>query len=263
MSKKIVATKNIHAPATNNMEEMASNNSDTSLISAADSITPAQSADELNDEKPTVQIANQSLGKLSPKHPLKSTANDSTPQEPFSIASLRLKKLGYGVDTDVKKLLVTVPVDKPRSDTFFMVRDGEDWVFEAFILTHSAEKEKYIVSEEIAIVLQGLVREMILYLSVDRNGNPTLIDIPYPSDNGKLNTWNESKRVAIQEAKSYWIRMISDKPTQSYRVYRSIHIKDKPLWPEQSMEELVEIAFRGKIITSIDHPIIQGLLGLI
>jgi len=33
--------------------------------------------------------------------------------------------------------------------------------------------------------------------------------------------------------------------------------------PTHDIDKLVEVAFRGKIITSLDHPVIQTLLGKI
>jgi hypothetical protein len=35
----------------------------------------------------------------------------------------------------------------------------------------------------------------------------------------------------------------------------------EPEWPETSFEELMQIAFRGRIINSLDHPVIRQLLG--
>ena len=36
-----------------------------------------------------------------------------------------------------------------------------------------------------------------------------------------------------------------------------------PEWPEYDINQLVQVAFRGKIVTSLDHPVIQSLLGRI
>jgi len=36
---------------------------------------------------------------------------------------------------------------------------------------------------------------------------------------------------------------------------------DEPTWPELSMREILSLAFRDKLITSLDHPIVRGLRG--
>jgi hypothetical protein len=35
-----------------------------------------------------------------------------------------------------------------------------------------------------------------------------------------------------------------------------------PVWPELSFQELVRIAFRDRMVTSIDHPLVKRLRGL-
>jgi hypothetical protein len=35
-----------------------------------------------------------------------------------------------------------------------------------------------------------------------------------------------------------------------------------PVWPELSYQELVRIAYRDRMITSLDHPVVKRLRGL-
>jgi hypothetical protein len=36
-----------------------------------------------------------------------------------------------------------------------------------------------------------------------------------------------------------------------------------PEWPQQNIGQLIDIAFRGKVIRSLEHPMVQSLLGRI
>jgi hypothetical protein len=36
----------------------------------------------------------------------------------------------------------------------------------------------------------------------------------------------------------------------------------EPVWPEASFQDLVKLAFRDRLITKLDHPVIKRLRGL-
>jgi hypothetical protein len=46
-----------------------------------------------------------------------------------------------------------------------------------------------------------------------------------------------------------------------YDVYQADSVLADPEWLDAGMAELIEVAFRGKIITTVDHPVVQSLLG--
>ena len=48
-----------------------------------------------------------------------------------------------------------------------------------------------------------------------------------------------------------------------YDVYEAEGELPEPEWPDHDIDALVQVAFRGKIITSLDHPVVQSLLGKI
>ena len=179
-----------------------------------------------------------------------------------SISSLRLDKLGYGETFPVKKQLVSVPVKKPSKSVFVRVRDGEAYEFAALVLERKEENETYVVSREIAELVPGMVRAVMLYLAVDRKGNPVLIPVPLPDETGRRNNWHESLLQGVILAKSNWVRIVANMPAGCNDVLVAQNVPDSPYWPEQTMEQLVEIAFRGKVITDANHPVVQCLLGL-
>ncbi|MFA6015449.1 MAG: hypothetical protein WC742_10315 [Gallionellaceae bacterium] len=216
-------------------------------------------ADVLSMSKAIAEAGDGS--KLLPNSSIETAVAATVPPGPLNIAGMRLT-LGYGESFSVKKLLVTVPVKKPGKTVFFRVRDGAEWEFPALILTIKETNESYLVTREIAETIPGLVRGEMLYLSVDRNANPILINVPLPDDTGRRNNWHESLLQAVIYSKTQWVRVSANMSAGCNNVQFATNIPDEPHWPEQSMDQLVEIAFRGKIITDISHPLIQGLLGL-
>jgi len=84
-----------------------------------------------------------------------------------------------------------------------------------------------------------------------------------PSNNMD-NSWNESNLQACLSAKTLWTQATSRKEegVESYQVKYS---KDtdafpEPNWPKQSLSELIQVTFAGRVIDREDHP---GLLRLI
>ena len=64
-------------------------------------------------------------------------------------------------------------------------------------------------------------------------------------------------------AKLKWLRITANMHAGGYDVYEAEGALPEPEWPAHDIDTLVEVAFRGKIIASLDHPVIQTLLGKI
>jgi hypothetical protein len=177
---------------------------------------------------------------------------------PFS--SLRLSQ-NFGESLGVKKVLATVPVGKPTKDRFFRTHTSPSWVFPTWILENKAAGETYIVSPEVASVLGDLVRPVELYAVIDRQNNPYLIPVPLPGPNGVRNSWHESLLQAVLPARLVWLRISANMDLKGYDIFEAAASLPEPIWPETTMDELLEVAFRGRIITSLDHPVVQDRLG--
>ena len=78
------------------------------------------------------------------------------------------------------------------------------------------------------------------------------------------NSWNESNLTACNQARTRWTQATSrrEEGVESYKVdsSRDIDAFDEPKWPTQSLHELIEATFAGRMIETPDHP---GLLRLI
>jgi hypothetical protein len=182
--------------------------------------------------------------------------NQTTP----NFVSLRLSQ-NFGQSLGVKKVLTTIPVAKPPRDRFFRTHESADWVYPAWILENKTTGETFIVSEEVASVLEGLVKPVELYTAIDRQNNLFFIPVALPGPRGVRNPWHESLLQAVMRAKFIWLRISANKDLGGYDIFEATAKLPEPTWPETTMEELLEIAFRGRIITSVDHPVVQEKLG--
>ena len=188
------------------------------------------------------------------------TQANTTP--PSDLKSLRLPA-NYGATLGVRKLLTNVPVGKSKKLQFFRTHLSEDMTFPAMILENKESRESYLVVPEVAQEISELVRPVVLHAAIDRQNNVFLIPVPLPGEDGSRNPWHESLAQALEYAKLKWIRITANMHAGSYDVYEAQNELPEPEWPAHDIDALVQVAFRGKIVTSLDHPIVQSLLGRI
>jgi hypothetical protein len=178
------------------------------------------------------------------------------------LKSLRLPA-NYGATLGVKKLLTNVLVGKPKKPQFFRTHASDDMTFPAMILENKESRESYVVVPEVAQEVSELVRPVMLHAAIDRQNNVSLIPVPLPGEDGTRNPWHESLAQAVEHAKLKWIRITANMHAGGYDVYEAEGELPEPEWPAHDIDALIQVAFRGKIITSLDHPVVQSLLGRI
>ena len=207
--------------------------------------------------EPNSQISapTEDLGKSIPEGPNQATITATT-----SIDALRLPS-NFGATLGVKKLLTTVPVSKPKKPQFFRTHAADEMTFAAMFLEQKETRESYVVLPNVAQEISELVRPVMLHAAIDRQNNVFLIPVPLPGEAGTRNPWHESLAQAVELAKLKWLRLTANMHTGSYDVYEAEGALLEPEWPAHGIDALVEVAFRGKIITGLDHPVVQSLLG--
>ena len=62
-------------------------------------------------------------------------------------------------------------------------------------------------------------------------------------------------------AKLVWLRITANKDLGGYDIFEATAKLPEPIWPDTTLDELLTIAFRGRIITTPDHPVVQEKLG--
>ena len=188
------------------------------------------------------------------------TTSKVTSSLALNIKSLRLPA-NYGATLGVKKLLTNVPVDRPQKTWFFRTHADDQMTFPAMLLEQKESREKYVVTPDIAQAISELVRPVMLYTAIDRQDNIFLIPVPLPGESGTRNPWHESLVQAVGHAKLKWIRIAANMRLGGYETFEAKALLPEPEWPAHGIDTLVEIAFRGKVIDSLDHPVVQSLLG--
>ena len=80
---------------------------------------------------------------------------------------------------------------------------------------------------------------------------------------GELNSWHASALDVVDEyaASGEWIRVIPNQDAGGYDV-KIMAVATKPKFPNTSKQEILDLAFKKRLIKDTNHPIIKSQLGL-
>jgi len=184
------------------------------------------------------------------------------PPDPFDPASLRLDA-DYSEGLGVRKVITTVPNRKPNKSEWFRVRPGEEWQLQTAVLEleKGVERMTYLVAPSLRTELSGEVTPALLLTCVNRANDLFIWRVKLPGSDGRSNTWTDSALQIAKAAETTWCRMVSDTANGIYTHYEPTAELPDPKWPELSFKEIVKLAFRGRMIDSLDHPVIRELRG--
>ncbi len=163
-----------------------------------------------------------------------------------------------------EEMLSAVSVRKPPAEEYIRVHPNREMTI-SVALHESREgytSEYYIIMPKMLSTLNSLRGAFYaqLYVTVTRSGNTMLWPVKLPTG-GAGNPWYESALHGAELAKANWIRIFADAGQKQYRVMKALSDIDGPKFPGKPMNELLEIAFKNRVIDNDDHPICRKLRG--
>ena len=178
----------------------------------------------------------------------------------FDLESLRVSQ-DFVKDSGVKKLLTTVPVRKPNRQDFVRVHPDSSYVLDTMLLNLKEERETYLVAPSFREEIPQELTHTRLALATNRQKVLFLWQLRLPGSSGKTDAWSMSALEAYEEAKKNWVRVSANMSLGAYDIYEALGNLSDPEWPDESMDEIVRIAFRNSFIDSYDHPVLRRLRG--
>ena len=185
-------------------------------------------------------------------------------KKPLSTARFTVEACRTGLRSSpaaLKKLLTTVPVRKPNRQDFVRVHPESSYVLDTMLLNLKEERETYLIDPSLR---DGITRELTftrLALAVNRQKVVFLWQLRLPDSSGKTDAWSLSAMEAYEEAKRSWVRVSANMSLGAHEIYEALGDLSEPEWPEETMTEIVRIAFRNSFIDSYDHPVLRRLRG--
>jgi hypothetical protein len=184
----------------------------------------------------------------------------STDRTNFDLKKVRLNQ-NFSEMVGVKKALTTVPVRKPNRQEFVRVHPDDSMHLPAGVLELKEERETYLVDSDLWSELQGEIIPKILITTINRQGVLMLWPINLPGEDGRINSWSESAMEAANLAKEKWVRVAANMSLGGYETFIATGNIPNPEWPDKPLHEIVSVAFKGRYVESMDHPLVQRLYG--
>jgi hypothetical protein len=187
--------------------------------------------------------------------------SEGSDTNPFDPKRLKLAQ-SFSQGTDVRRLLATVPVRRPSGQEFFRVHPDEDWRLDTALIEIKADREVYLVDPAIWPLFPNECRPRTLYTTIDRRNVLTLWPVRLPDENGRLDDWNRSAHEAAHLGMEKWVRLSADMSLGAYRIDVAMGAFPEPVWPaDMKFPDLLKIAFKGRLIEDLDHPVLRRLRG--
>jgi hypothetical protein len=160
---------------------------------------------------------------------------------------------------------------RPPRGIFFTVRaeSGKPWKDRGFYWFLEMDgRDPYIVHPEIAKQKadeEDTIRPVLIVRYVTMAGEEALWALKLDRQDGRTNSYNSSAmnilrlaEAGSKDGKEAWIRILSAGQKQKhYRYQKSKKTLDKvpPRFSDRSFKELIDLAFKDRVITSLDHEI--------
>jgi hypothetical protein len=183
--------------------------------------------------------------------------------DPFDLESLRLPQ-DYGAGLGVKKLLTKIPVRRP--DRQWFLRTHPTLRFNTAVVELKETGETYLVKPEVRADLAEEIVPKVLVVSITRHGLMFVWPIRLPEPDGRHDDWNASALEASRVAVNSWVAVKSNRPAGHYDTHVAGGNFPEPDWDAaldgKSLQDLLRIAFRDRVIDRVEHPVLKQLRGL-
>jgi hypothetical protein len=175
--------------------------------------------------------------------------------------SLRLSSDAAAV-MGATEILSHVPVRKPNRHEFFRVRTEPEFWLDTGVFEDREERETFFVAPRMRDALLGEIKPVLLVPAITRQRVLFLWPIKLPTEGQRFSGWTETAREAAELAKAGWVRLVADMGLGGYRIYHAQGELSEPEWPDKNLQELLQIAFRDRVVDSDSHPVVRRLRGL-
>jgi hypothetical protein len=196
----------------------------------------------------------------SPAQPQGSRTKPET--DPFDVNSLRLSQ-DFASAAGVKKLITTVPVRKPSKEWFVRTHPDPTYWLSTAVVELKEDREVYLVAPGLWSELESepTFSPRLLVTTINRQGVLFLWQIRLPGADGRIDDWSRSALDAANEAKTRWVRITANMSLGAYDVAVATCPISDPVFPDNSFQEIINIAFREKRISDPNDHVLRRLRG--
>jgi len=216
--------------------------------------------------KKTLSAAPQVDVAPSPSSPVILTADrDCEAEKTEDLFNLDKLRITTDFDSEIKleRPVTTVPVRKPGKEHFIRTHPNPDYWIKVSVIELKEEGTIYLVKPDLRVHLisESTYYEKTLVPTMTANGTLFLWPLRGPGRDGRMDAWGESAIGAAKRAERDWVRVTANMTLGAYNITVARGISKDPDWPQLSLEDLIRIAFKDKLISDLNHPVLRALRG--
>jgi hypothetical protein len=101
-----------------------------------------------------------------------------------------------------------------------------------------------------------------MYACINRAGVVFLWPVRLPDTDGRQLAWHQSAAEAAEMAVKSWVRIKANMSLGAYDVFEASSTIPEPTWPKDlTFEQMLRIAFKGRLVDNLNHPVLKRLRG--
>lgn len=179
-----------------------------------------------------------------------------------NLEALKLSQMDAGL-LGSTEILARIPVRKPMRHEYFRVRPGDENCFTTVLYEDRETRENYFITPAMLPHLRTVtdVSVVTLVQFITKQKVLGIFPLKLTTDASAQNGWQTTAMAAAQMAKSKWVRMQADMALSGYRIFAAEGLSGEPEWPDTPFNQLLDIAFKDRVIASDDHPVVNKILG--
>jgi hypothetical protein len=170
----------------------------------------------------------------------------------------------------VQKNQTRIPIGKPSKEKFCRVHPGVGYELDLPLIEIKESNDLRGIylpsqspSDELFKIIQsqpGVVRMKKLKLGIYPDGSIFIWALNL--NNGRVtNAWNQTALDGAGIAREQWVKLSPSMDNGYYETLTAITPMKDPVWPKETFNQILDKAFNGRIIESVEHPVISYLLG--
>lgn len=176
--------------------------------------------------------------------------------------NLEAIRLPAGGGARLVEVVTQVRVRRPGRMEFVKTDPRPEMRIATTIFADPDERDAiYLVTPQMLPTMLGEAYPALLLPTVTTQGVRFVWPVRLPMDDGRRNDWHATALQAAELARERWIRVTADMSLGAYRLYHPEGEFPDPTWPEQSLNDLLRLAFRDRVIDREDHPVVRRLRG--
>jgi hypothetical protein len=180
------------------------------------------------------------------------------------------KDMSFANIGDTKEIQIKIPLSKPSKERFCRVHPAEEYSINLPLVEIKEDPDLrglYMVCldagqdlRDFLLAQPGIVKNKRLVFATYSNDKHFIWPLNL-SDGHVENNWNITAMEGAMLAKKEWVRMLADLSSGLYRIHKPTGSLHDPEWPEEPFTHWLDLAFKGRIIRDLNHPVIRFLMG--